>query len=225
MTAPIPPLRRSITVPWPADAAFRRFTAEIHSWWPMKSHSVGGAKTERVVLEGKVGGRIYEVDQGGAEHTWGTVNAWEPPARVAFTWHPGMPPETSQQIEVRFLAVPHGTKVGADPHRLGASWRAGVKGAQGLPDRVGVRAPPLRRPEIEPACLCAGRDDVRPARLSEARSKGAGLNAPRSAPHTDSPAPTRGSTAISKSSPTRRATRRVRPSRHPRSFDAGRPPG
>jgi hypothetical protein len=38
---PLPPLRKSITVGWSPEAAFRRFTAEIASWWPLRSHSVG----------------------------------------------------------------------------------------------------------------------------------------------------------------------------------------
>ena len=110
MTA-IPPLHRSITVPWAQDVAFRRFTDQMAQWWPLHSHSVGGARAERVVFEGRVGGRIYEVDQGGEEHTWGAVTGFDPPTRVEFTWHPGMAPETSQQIEVRFLAAEGGTRV------------------------------------------------------------------------------------------------------------------
>ncbi len=111
MTGSIPPLHRSITVPWTPDVAFRRFTGQMSEWWPLRSHSVGGARAERVVFEGRVGGRIYEVDQGGDEYTWGTVIGYDPPTRVAFTWHPGMAPETSQDIEVRFLAAASGTRV------------------------------------------------------------------------------------------------------------------
>ena len=31
------------------------------------------------------------------------VTAWDPPRRVAFTWHPGQSPETSQDVEVTFF--------------------------------------------------------------------------------------------------------------------------
>ncbi len=105
------PLRKTITVPWTPDAAFRRFTEKMGDWWPLRSHSVCGEHAERVVFEGRVGGRIYEVGRGGEEHTWGTVTRWEPPGRVDFTWHPGMKPETSQQIEMRFVAAGGGTEV------------------------------------------------------------------------------------------------------------------
>lgn len=108
---PIPPLRRSITVPWSPEAAFRRFTAEIASWWPLKTHSVGQENAETVVFEGRVGGRVFEKTKGGGECTWGTITAWEPPRRLAFTWHPGKPPETSQDVEVRFVPEGSGTRL------------------------------------------------------------------------------------------------------------------
>jgi uncharacterized protein YndB with AHSA1/START domain len=111
MTSTLTPLRKSITVPWTREVAFRRFTEQISEWWPLKTHSVGGKRTERVVFEGRVGGRIYEVVRGGEEHTWGTVTRWEPPLRVDFTWHPGMKPETSQQIELQFLTEVGATRV------------------------------------------------------------------------------------------------------------------
>jgi uncharacterized protein YndB with AHSA1/START domain len=101
----IPPLHKSITVEGDLETAFRRFTAEMGSWWPLRSHSVGGDRAQICVFEGRVGGRIYEVHRGGGQSLWGTVTAWEPPSRVAFTWHPGRAPETAQQVEVRFVSA------------------------------------------------------------------------------------------------------------------------
>jgi uncharacterized protein YndB with AHSA1/START domain len=98
----LPPLHKSIVVPWTREAAFRRFTEEIGSWWPTHTHSVGGRETETVIFEGRLGGRIYERVRGGKECPWGTVTAWEPPARVVFTWHPGSRQELAQTVEVRF---------------------------------------------------------------------------------------------------------------------------
>jgi hypothetical protein len=108
---PLPPVRKSILVPWTPEASFRRFTAEIAAWWPLRSHSVGGDRAESVVFEDRVGGRIYERIRGGEESTWGTVTGWEPPGCVAFTWHPGHPPERAQQIEVRFTPEGTGTRL------------------------------------------------------------------------------------------------------------------
>jgi uncharacterized protein YndB with AHSA1/START domain len=42
---------------------------------------------------------------------WGTVVAWEPPDRVAFTWHPGTPVAEATHVEVRFVALDDGTEV------------------------------------------------------------------------------------------------------------------
>jgi uncharacterized protein YndB with AHSA1/START domain len=107
----IPPLRKTITVPWSPEASFRRFTSEIAAWWPLKSHSVGTDRAETVVFEGRVGGRIVEKIRGGEECTWGTVTAWDPPRRVAFSWHPGQSPATSQDIEVTFAPEGEGTRL------------------------------------------------------------------------------------------------------------------
>ena len=56
-----PPLRKTITFRWEPGRAFRRFTEETSSWWPLASHSVGQEKAEAVVFEGHVGGRILEL--------------------------------------------------------------------------------------------------------------------------------------------------------------------
>jgi hypothetical protein len=39
------------------------------------------------------------------------VTAWEPPAKVAFTWHPGQDAATAQDVEVRFVAEGEKTRV------------------------------------------------------------------------------------------------------------------
>lgn len=105
------PIRKVLTVKATPDRAFRRFTAEMAAWWPLRSHSVGQAQAETVTMEGRVGGRIVERIRGGGESCWGTITAWEPPGRVAFTWHPGQDPATAQDVEVRFSSVPGGTRV------------------------------------------------------------------------------------------------------------------
>lgn len=105
------PLRKSITVPATQSQAFRRFTTEISSWWPLKSHSVGQANAERVVFEEKLGGRIYEVIRGGKQSEWGMVTMWNPPERVAFTWYPGDSPDHSTELALSFHPEGNGTRV------------------------------------------------------------------------------------------------------------------
>ncbi|OGF16508.1 MAG: hypothetical protein A2W00_13130 [Candidatus Eisenbacteria bacterium RBG_16_71_46] len=105
------PIRKIVTVKASPEQAFHRFTAEMASWWPLASHSVGQGEAEGVTMEGRVGGRIVERIRGGRESVWGTVTAWDPPRRVAFTWHPGRDPAIAQDIEVRFTAAAGRTRV------------------------------------------------------------------------------------------------------------------
>jgi hypothetical protein len=51
----LPPIRRSVSVSWDQDAAFRRFTADFGAWWPTRSHSIGGERVRRVAFEPRVG--------------------------------------------------------------------------------------------------------------------------------------------------------------------------
>lgn len=132
MTTPIySPVRKVVTVKATVDRAFRRFTAEIASWWPLASHSVGGANAETVIMEGRVGGRILERIRGGPESVWGTITTWNPPHRVAFTWHPGDDPAKAQDVDVRFVQVGDRTRVELEHtgfERLGEAARKARKG-------------------------------------------------------------------------------------------------
>lgn len=113
MTKPelLTPIHKSITVPWDTRRAFERFTQDIATWWPLRTHSLGLDRAETVVFEGRVGGRIRETIQGGTESVWGTVLEWHPPERVSFTWHPGKPPATAQRVDLRFVPDGAGTRV------------------------------------------------------------------------------------------------------------------
>jgi hypothetical protein len=123
----IPPVIKSLSVPWPPAAAFRRWTAEVHTWWPMRTHSVGQDATEHVVFTPAVGGTIHEVVRGGAQHVWGTVLGWDPPRSVRYTWHPGEPATEGQEVEVRFEPEGTGTRI-VLTH---SGWeRKGAKGAR-----------------------------------------------------------------------------------------------
>ena len=66
-------VRKRVQVNLPIEEAFELFTTRMTEWWPLESHSIGGASTVRCVFEGWVGGRIYEVQSDGTEATWGEV--------------------------------------------------------------------------------------------------------------------------------------------------------
>lgn len=120
------PILKVVSIPATPEAAFHRFTGELGNWWPLRSHSIGEDQAESVRMEGFVGGRIVERIKGGRECVWGTITAWEPPRRVAFSWHPGQNPATAQDVELRFLPAGAGTRVELEHRgfeRLGAQGR------------------------------------------------------------------------------------------------------
>jgi len=107
----VAPLVKTVTVACAVEPAFTLFTSRIADWWPLATHSVGGTAAESVTIEPHVGGRIVETLTGGSEHVWGTITAWEPSRRVAFSWHPGRPAAEATQIEVTFVALGAATEL------------------------------------------------------------------------------------------------------------------
>ena len=101
-TASVAPLVKHATIPCPPQRAFELFTEQISAWWPMATHSVGGSPACRVDMAGHVGGHIIETLPDGTTSIWGTITAWEPPSRVAFTWHPGRDLDEATEVQVVF---------------------------------------------------------------------------------------------------------------------------
>lgn len=97
------PLRLSFDVACSAEHAFSVWTSGIGVWWP-SDHTVTG-RAEVVVLQGDVGGRIYERTADGVEHDWGEVTVWQPPTRLAYLWHLGLDRAEATEVEIRFLAT------------------------------------------------------------------------------------------------------------------------
>lgn len=75
------------------------------------THSLSTVRAVDCVIEPHVGGEVYELRDDGARFSWGRVIEWEPPQRFVMTWHPGMPPDVAQQVEVRFTPEGRGTRV------------------------------------------------------------------------------------------------------------------
>ena len=125
----IEPIRLDFEVGCAPDHAFGVWTSRIATWWPA-DHTVSGDADLRVVLEPKVGGRIFERTRDGVEHDWGWVTAWEPPVRLAYRWHLRRDRSDATEVEIRFVPVEvDRTRVEIehrDWERLGAegqSWR------------------------------------------------------------------------------------------------------
>jgi hypothetical protein len=86
----IEPVRKSVTVGTSPQRAFELFTAHIQEWWPLRTHSVGIDDAVGITFGAGVGAAIVETLANGTTSAWGTVTAWEPPHRVAFTCDAGL---------------------------------------------------------------------------------------------------------------------------------------
>ena len=119
----IEPIRASVTVDCAQERAFRTFTERMDTWWPLEVHSIavddrdGAVKAEAVVVEGREGGRIYEVMSDGAEGSWGTILAWEPPSRVVIAWKPNTSDNPPTELEITFS--PRGERTRVDLEHRG----------------------------------------------------------------------------------------------------------
>lgn len=105
------PLRHAVYLPLSPVRAFDVFTAEITRWWPLVTHSVWGGQAVSVHFEPGVGGRLLETRADGEQCQWARVTEWAPGQRLAMLWHPGKPPETSQEVVVTFREMDGGTLV------------------------------------------------------------------------------------------------------------------
>jgi uncharacterized protein YndB with AHSA1/START domain len=104
-------VQKAITVACDRERAFRVFTEEIGGWWPLATHSVFTADAASCSMEARVGGRIIERGKDGRETVWGTITAWDPPRRVAFSWHPGYDEREAGDVVVRFTSEGASTRV------------------------------------------------------------------------------------------------------------------
>lgn len=97
------PVRKSVTVEASIEHAFKVFTERLGEWWPIRSHSVHVEDAILAGMETREGGEIYEVWREGRE-VWGEITTWAPPQRLVFTWHPGLEPTETTEVEVRFAS-------------------------------------------------------------------------------------------------------------------------
>jgi uncharacterized protein YndB with AHSA1/START domain len=102
-------IRKTITVDAPLETAFETFTKRMGDWWPGEPHTVFEDRVA-VVVDERVGGRVYERAADGQEADWADVLAWEPPRRLVLRWRVN-PERGPTEVEVRFFADGGGTRV------------------------------------------------------------------------------------------------------------------
>ena len=101
-------VRKTIVVEAPQERAFAVFSEQMGSWWPLDTKSIGSAEAQTAILEPHAGGRWYERGVDGSECDWGSVIAYEAPARLVLNWQIGADwrydPNITSEVEVRFIA-------------------------------------------------------------------------------------------------------------------------
>ena len=107
---PVPPVVKSVTVRAAPARAFSLFVDDFARWWPLAQTHTGPDPVD-CAIEPRVGGRIFELAADGRETPWGTVLAYDPPRRLAFSWIVELSAEQEQLVEIRFTAEERGTRV------------------------------------------------------------------------------------------------------------------
>jgi uncharacterized protein YndB with AHSA1/START domain len=106
-------VRKVVTVKAPPAVAWRVFTEQMGTWWPLAVYKIGKANAVDAVIEPRVGGRWYERGDDGSTCDWGCVLAWEPPSRLVLSWDISADwqpdPTLKTEIEVRFIAEGDGS--------------------------------------------------------------------------------------------------------------------
>ena len=128
-------VRKVVSVEAPLMVAWRVFTEQMGTWWPLAVYKIGKAKAVDAVIEPRVGGRWYERGDDDSTCDWGRVLSWEPPSRLVLSWDVSADwqpdPDLKTEIEVRFIAEGNNaTRVELEHRKL---------------DRYGARRNEMRR--------------------------------------------------------------------------------
>ena len=128
-------VRKTMNVQAPLTVAWRVFTEQMGTWWPLANYKIGQAKAVDAVVEPRIGGRWYELGEDGSTCQWGSVLAWEPHSRLVLSWditaNWQYDPELKTEIELRFISDgKNATRVELEHRRL---------------DRYGARRDEMRR--------------------------------------------------------------------------------
>ncbi|GGV09016.1 SRPBCC domain-containing protein [Streptomyces spectabilis] len=105
-------VRASVVVNCSQESAFSTFVGRVADWWPLQSYSLGRDQIKTVVVEKRVGGRMYEVRPDG-ERNWGVITAWNPPHGFVLRWDVISGPTTSVELTFEKLDD-HSTRVSVE---------------------------------------------------------------------------------------------------------------
>lgn len=101
----IAPVEKMIRVRATPERAFEAFTKELGVWWPIETNSLDTENAEAIVLEPKIGGRLYQRQKDGSIIEWATVEVMDAPERLVLSWFVGRAPTQSSTVEITFQDV------------------------------------------------------------------------------------------------------------------------
>jgi uncharacterized protein YndB with AHSA1/START domain len=141
----VPPIVKTVTVRAAPERAFALFAGDFARWWPLARVHTRPDPVD-CAIEPRVGGRVFERAADGRETAWGTVLAYDPPHRLAFSWIVELSAEEEQLVEIRFTAEDRGTRVELTHSGWGKTRRRRSEPARTLRPRLGHRLrAPFRR--------------------------------------------------------------------------------
>jgi uncharacterized protein YndB with AHSA1/START domain len=107
----VPPVVKAVSVRAAPERAFAFFAGDLARWWPLAQFHTAADPVD-CAIEPKVGGRVFERATDGRETLWGTVVAYDPPHRLAFSWTlGGLTADQAQLVDIRFMPEDTGTRV------------------------------------------------------------------------------------------------------------------
>jgi uncharacterized protein YndB with AHSA1/START domain len=115
-------VRRVLSVQAPQEVAWKVFTEEMATWWPLAMYKIGKVNAVDAIIEPRVGGRWYERGEDGSTCDWGRVLVWEPHAKLVLTWDITADwqydPNLQTEIEARFIPQGAHTRLEFEHRRL-----------------------------------------------------------------------------------------------------------
>jgi hypothetical protein len=117
----VAPIREQIRVEAKPQKAFEVFATKMGRWWN-PAYTINSSPLRDVKVEGKRGGRWFEVGEDGSQCDWGKVLVWEASAGLVLAWQINadwkFDPALVTEIEVRFAADGAGTRLELEHRNL-----------------------------------------------------------------------------------------------------------
>jgi uncharacterized protein YndB with AHSA1/START domain len=87
-----------------AERAFATYVKRIGEWWDPR-YTSSPTTLLSVVIEPRVGGRVYAKHSDAGDHDWGSVTVWEPGRRLVYTFTLAQDPRYPSEVMVEFAGV------------------------------------------------------------------------------------------------------------------------